>query len=280
MSKSGKNIPFLLSLLLLLAYISFQLLNRSEPVNSQNQTYIDPPTIFVHGYKGTYNSFNGMLNRFEYNYHWGHRVLICKVAKNGHVFVNGHIPNDSHRMFIQVVFENNRASFQDTSHWLSEVMLLLKERYGIENVNIVGHSMGGIISTKFLLDHGNQLRYPKVEKLVTIGSPFLGIDQSSYFKVNSGPAALDLKPGSKALQDLWRKSNHFPPDVKVLAIAGKGDQVVNISSALSIRRMVPRHNYQDKIVQNVQVTHSGLHESTEVDHFIGTFLWGLTPFTH
>jgi uncharacterized alpha/beta hydrolase family protein len=277
MSKSGKKMPFLLTLLLLLAYISFQLLDRSEHVSSQKETYIHPPTIFVHGYKGTFNSFNGMLNRFEYDYHWGHRVLICKVTKNGHLFVHGHIPDGNHRMFIQVIFENNRASFQDTSHWLSEVMLFLKKRYGIDNVNIVGHSMGGIISTKFLLDHGNQFRYPRVEKLVTIGSPFLGIDHSSYFKVNSGPAAVDLKPGSKALRKLWEKSKHFPPGVKVLAIAGKGDQVVNVSSALSIRKMVPPKNYQQKIVENMQVTHSGLHESREVDHFIGAFLWGLIP---
>jgi len=273
MSKNRKKMVCLLMLLLLLAYISFHLSNHSELVRSENRTYTDPPTVFVHGYKGTYNSFNGMLNRFEYDYQWGHRALICKVTKNGNILVHGHIPYDAHRMFIQVIFENNRASFQETSHWLSEVMHLLKEQYGIQNINIVGHSMGGIISTKFFLEHGHQLSYPKLEKLVTIGSPFRGIEQTSYFKVNSGRAAIDLKPGSKALQKLWEESKHFPPEAKVLAIAGKGDQVVSIQSALSLRKMIPPKNYQEKIVENRQVTHSGLHENREVDHLIGTFLW-------
>ncbi|WP_338752108.1 alpha/beta fold hydrolase [Bacillus sp. FJAT-52991] len=257
-----------------LAFISYHLLYRIEPVNSQTSTPPLHATVFVHGYKGTAVSFRSMLDRFENEHHWGKQALLCKVTKDGRVLTSktSHYTANDH-LFVQVVFENNRANFEDTTYWLSEVMNTLKTHYGIDQVNLVGHSMGGIVSTKFLEDYKQGGKYPHVEKLVVIGSPFKGVKNRDYLKTNTGAATYDLMPNSPAIKQLWANTESFPKHVKTLAIAGVGDQLVNVNSALAIESIVPKENYTESIIVNRNINHSGLHESDEVDAQIGQFLW-------
>ncbi|MDQ0215324.1 putative alpha/beta hydrolase family protein [Oikeobacillus pervagus] len=253
-----------------LIYYCYHLLYKNDLVRSQNYPIDETPTVFVHGYKGTFNSFNSLLDRFENQYKWGKRGLICKVTKKGKVMITGEFPKDGDRLFIQVVFENNRATFKDTSLWLSKIMRTLKEHYGINKVNIVGHSMGGIVSTQYIQTYKNK-HYPKVEKFVTIGSPFLGISRESYYKVNSGASVRDLRPQSKALKAIHQQK--LPSSIHVLSIAGKGDQVVSVRSALALKKLAPKKKYKEVVIEDLAIHHSGLHESQEVDQLIGDFLW-------
>ncbi|WP_191991797.1 alpha/beta hydrolase [Bacillus aerolatus] len=257
-----------------LIYISYDVLLRVKPANSQINESLPDVTVFVHGYKGTAVSFRSMLERFEQTYEWGKKALTCRVTADGRVLVDETADfQTEERLFVQVVFENNRASFHDSAYWLSKVLNVLHETYQVETVNIVGHSMGGIVSVKFLEDYSKGPGYPFINKLVVLGSPFSGLKNKDYLKTNTGPAAVDLMPRSAALQKLFKQKHAFPSDVQVLALAGSGDQLVSVKSALSLDQIVPASQFQQAVVSDRRITHSGLHESEEVDRIIGRFLW-------
>ncbi|KMY55728.1 hypothetical protein AC623_18770 [Bacillus sp. FJAT-27231] len=254
----------------LLIFIGYDTLIASSRTNAS------PPnvTVFVHGYKGTAVSFRSMLERFEKDHRWGKTTIICHVKANGQVVFNeiGKVPS-SGRLFVQLIFEDNRASFQDTAYWLSKALHALHETYKFENVNIVGHSMGGIVSVKFLEEYTKKPGYPFIHKLVVIGSPFSGLKDKDYLKRNWGPAAADLMPNSAALQTLLKQKDSFPSDMNVLAIAGTGDQLVSVDSVLTLEKIVPRSRFQKAVIADRRIDHSGLHESEKVDRLIGRFLW-------
>ncbi|WP_158217598.1 lipase family alpha/beta hydrolase [Lottiidibacillus patelloidae] len=59
---------------------------------------------------------------------------------------------------------------------LSAMIETIRNQYGIDKVNIVAHSMGGLIAAKYL-SNGNA---DKVNKMVTIGTPYLGSPKTAY----------------------------------------------------------------------------------------------------
>lgn len=252
----------------ILIYTSFLTLEHSEHAVSENQ-YKDP-VLFIHGFKGTARSFDTMIARFEQR-GWGSRALTVKVTRNGRLLIHEKTVLPDKPAFIQVLFENNRASFEDTAHSLAAVMQALKKEYGIEQVSIIGHSMGGIVSVKFLQDLYNPELHPATGKLVTIGSPFDGIAGSWWFDQNDGPAAYDLMTGSPALVQIALRHNHFPAGTKVLNLAGTGDQVTTLQSALSLKAIVPKPQYEADVIFDHSISHSGLHETVLVDQKIGAF---------
>ncbi|RTZ57257.1 alpha/beta hydrolase [Bacillus sp. SAJ1] len=252
---------------------------KPDTTKSQHNTQ-STPTLFVHGFKGGPRSFNFMLERFQNQYHWGKKTMVCEVDKNGHLHIYGGIPTYSKNPFIQVVFKNNRASIQDTTNWLKEIMTVLNQRYNVKEIYVVGHSMGGLVLTNFIEQSNGQ--YPEVQKLITIGSPFKGIQKETYYQNvhNTGPAIFDLKSHSPFLQSLVSNRNTFNRHIQVLSIAGvakdpeDGDGVVSLNSALGLQDIVPNSNFHKKIIYDPHATHSSLHEHPIVDQYIGEFLWG------
>lgn len=242
------------------------------------------PTVFVHGFKGGPSSFNHMLDRFQENYHWGKKTMVCRVNKSGHLYISGGIPSyQKKNPFVQVIFENNRASIHDTTDWLKEIMEVLSLRYHVKEINVVGHSMGGLVLTNYIEQTYGQKNYPRIQKLITLGSPFKGIERESYYQnvYNTGPAVHDLKANSLLLRSLFVHRDQFDPHIQVLSIAGVvldgelGDGVVSLDSALGLQDIVAKNHFHHEIIHDVQATHSGLHEHRKVDQLIGEFLWGI-----
>ncbi|UOQ44424.1 alpha/beta fold hydrolase [Halobacillus salinarum] len=240
------------------------------------------PTLFVHGFKGGPGTYNTMLARFEEN-EWGKQRMIVYVSSRGRVSIRGGIPH-SMNPFIQVIFENNRASVADQTFWLKKVLHQLHEKRGIDQVNLVGHSMGGLASTNFLLNNQDKDQYPAVKKLVVIASPFQGIERDGYFDINRGAALGDLHPNSMVLQQMVEHKDKFDSATKVLAIAGVineneehayWDGLVSASSALGISSIAPKDHYKQALLYDPAATHSGLHEFTEVDNLLANFLWDI-----
>ncbi|PAV30595.1 hypothetical protein CIL05_05695 [Virgibacillus profundi] len=240
------------------------------PNKAKSEFYTGQPTVFVHGYKGTSNSFGYMLNRFENKYNWGNKALVYHVSSTGKIRQYNLNKGKEAPTFVQVIFENNRASFKDSTKWLASVLKHMKENYFIDSVNLVGHSMGGLVSFKYLTDY-NGVEYPNVNKLITIGSPFDGIYSTEYFYVHRDAGAMDLKPDSAALQ-LLRK-NPFPKDVDVLSIGSTGDTVAVPESVQTLRTIIPRNQLQEIMIENEKLGHSALHENKHVDKLIHSFLW-------
>ncbi|RIW28597.1 alpha/beta hydrolase [Bacillus salacetis] len=255
-----------------LIYISFKS-QIAESKENTSGTQSNIPTVFVHGYKGTYNSFKTMLYRFEQN-GWGKKELVVYVSAEGEITWKGALhPDPKLPPLVQIVFEKNKASIAETSTRLQSVMKGLKDKFGVEQVYLVGHSMGGLVSTNYLESTKSNGEYPKTLKFSVIGSPFDGISSESYHQVNTGEAIIDLKPDSDALNSLVKKRESFPADIEVMAIAGSGDQVVDVDSAFAIQSIVNEESLQKHLIEDQSIGHSGLHETEKVDKLLKKFLW-------
>ncbi|WP_246001302.1 alpha/beta fold hydrolase [Oceanobacillus piezotolerans] len=252
-------------LLLLMLLGSIFILYVPNKVKSEYNLGV--PTVFVHGYKGTYNSFTNLLDRFEAN-GWGEKRIVYYVSSDGRI--HDYYTEGSNPAYIQIILQNNRASFANSTEWLSKALRHLKKKYGVETVNLVGHSMGGIISTKYTIEYKEEA-YPNVNKLITIGSPFDGIYSEEYFRIHHDAAAEDLKPNSLALEMLYRSD--FPDRIAVLNIGSSGDAISFPDSVKAISKIVPKSQLKEVIIEDEDLGHSALHENTRVDKLIRTFLW-------
>lgn len=230
-------------------------------------------TVFVHGYKGTYHSFGDLLNRFEDTYNWGNKSLIYRVSSAGKVKVINKSKENLEPYFVQVIFENNRASFADTAEWLSLVMEHLKTEYKVDKVNLVGHSMGGLVSLKYIEGYQNLEKYPHIKRLITIGSPFDGIYNKAYFTVNRDAGAADLKPDSSALQLLRMNKEMIPEGLDVLNIGSTGDAVATPESVQTLQHIIREDQLAQRMIKNSTLGHSELHENAQVDKLIHSFLF-------
>ncbi|MFD1361193.1 alpha/beta fold hydrolase [Lentibacillus salinarum] len=243
------------------------------PDKTKSEKTINNPTVFVHGYKGTYNSFGNMLNRFEQSYGWGQTALIYEVSPTGklnvHQLNNGRF---TETMFIQVIFENNRADFQETSAWLAGALAHLKETYQIPTINLVGHSMGGLVATNYIEHYQDDVTYPRVHKLIAIGSPFDGIYSDTYFQIHHDPAAENLKPASLALKTLRLNKDAIPAQMEVLSIGSTGDPVAEPESVAMIRHIAREEQLTYKMIEDPSLGHSALHEDARVDKMVYSFL--------
>ncbi|MFC3040186.1 alpha/beta hydrolase [Virgibacillus xinjiangensis] len=253
-----------------IAFILFAGMLLYKPTKPVSDIHHGNPTLFVHGYKGTSNSFGHMLHRFEDEYGWGKKGLVYYVTSNGRVRDYHLSKGREEPMFVQVIFQDNRASFEDTTRWLASVTTHLKENYHANEINLVGHSMGGIVSLKFLQDYEGE-EYPDVDRFIAIGSPFDGIYSQKYFQIHHDEAATDLKPGSLALELIQK--NGFPPGTEVLNVASTGDSVARPESVQSIRTVIPGNKYNETMIVDEELGHSALHENEQVDWMIHSFLW-------
>jgi pimeloyl-ACP methyl ester carboxylesterase len=73
-------------------------------------------------------------------------------------------------------------------------------------VDVVAHSMGGIVMRRVLRDHP-ELR-AGVRRLVTVGTPHSGTERARGFTV--GVEADQMLPGAPFLEDLWRPDDGGP----------------------------------------------------------------------
>ncbi|MGM0845234.1 MAG: alpha/beta hydrolase [Bacillota bacterium] len=271
-TKKALSVGALLLLTFSMTYITLKS-QIAESKENYSQESARIPTVFVHGYKGTYNSFKTMLYRFEEN-NWAKRELVAYISAEGEITWKGSISSSSKLPpLVQIVFEDNRASISDTSSQLQSAMKELRDQFNVNQVNLVGHSMGGLVSTKYLITTSGNINYPETVKLAVIGSPFDGISSESYYRQNTGESLIDLKPESEALKNLVENKDLFPSELKVLAIAGSGDQVVEIESAFAIKKIVPEDNLEKRLIEDGGIDHSGLHETKKVDTLLNKFLW-------
>ena len=124
------------------------------------------------------------------------------------------------------------------------------------DVDLVAHSMGGLVARRFLADFGGDDGLPRVEHLVTFATPHAGssiasipagldsktltggvlLDGASVWARRGGPvpdprstAVEQLAPGSRFLSDLGRESVAY--GTKVLALGIANDVVVTADRA-------------------------------------------------
>lgn len=94
---------------------------------------------------------------------------------------------------------------------------------GHEQVDIVGMSLGGLISLHYLIELGGA---PKVRRMITLGTPVRGTWSAVAAVATMGrccPAARQCLPGSQFLEALDAKG--FPEGPEIIAVYGSFDPV-------------------------------------------------------
>lgn len=278
------------------------------------------PTVFMHGWRGGEGTFETMIetltgvrssynivgkttkHKFEYNGQHA-TVFIDKYGK-AHTHVFGH--GSENKWFVKVVFENDHASLVDQTRWFKTAMAEVRKMYKTTKVNLVTHSMGGLVATRYIQDTTNMginnANYVmRVNKLVTIATPVEGtrvgeavklgantkdpagiifkqLSRTEFLQKNFDPATIDLLPKSKALVDLKNRKNYFDKNTNVFSIAGtkysikniKSDGIVTIGSAYGLKNIVASSKFKYK---EYYADHSGTHENSTIIRDVKAYVW-------
>lgn len=236
------------------------------------------PTLFIHGYLGNRASFGLMLHRFEQN-GWGQKSAVMRITKDGELKVSGNpkLPDG----FIQVIFTDNTHNVTTQARWLWTIMSTLRLKYGVKEVNIVAHSMGGVTVMRYLSLYGSASNVAQVAKVVSLGAPYNDYETGKSSKeIENLPLT---KKGPKVMTPLYRKikqhSDHISAKIHFLNIMGDlqngthSDGEVSINSAASLRYLLRKQRYEEMIIKGKKAAHSLLHENRQIDQKIGKFLF-------
>jgi pimeloyl-ACP methyl ester carboxylesterase len=104
------------------------------------------------------------------------------------------------------------ASVESMAYLLYWKLFNLQVRHHFEQLDIVAHSMGGLVVRKFLLDQGNQ--FPQLKVFVTLSTPWAG-EASAELGVKHSPAVvpswLDMQPEGRFMKALFER--RLPPGI-------------------------------------------------------------------
>lgn len=253
--------------------------SSSEMLDMNSTDEAGIPTLFIHGYGGTDFTFNGMISRFETE-GYGEKEASLTVQPDGSISETGDWQNDSVAPFIQVLFADNKNNEWNQADWIKAVLVYLKTTYQIDEVNIIGHSMGGVSSFRYLVAYENEETQPTVKNFVAIGAPF-----NDFVTGNENQTLEELKQNgplvfSGRYNEFSAAIPQYPTATKMLNIVGdvedgsKSDGTVSLSSGLSIEYLMQSNklNYHEETITSEQAHHSQLHENEEVDKLVIDFL--------
>lgn len=162
-----------------------------------------------------------------------------------------------------------------------ELFNLYSKNYGVTEVNLVGHSMGGASSLRYLTTFGDDTSLPKINKFIGIAAPF-----NNFVELSNGETIDDVINNGPTVQseryvDYVNGIEKVSKDIKVMIIAGDvedgslSDEAVPVADALSAVSLFKTHGneVQEKIFYGKSAQHSQLHENKEVDQLVADFLW-------
>ena len=211
--------------------------NRVAPVAPGQPTEDRPPVLLIHGYLATRGSLHLLERRLS---DLGHLVLTYRLG----LVHSGDICDSAARIAAKI------ESIAAQTH--------------LHRMDIVGHSMGGLVGLYYVKRLGGRRR---VRRLVMLGTPTSGT-WSALLGVALAPlgrASLQLLPDSTFLREL--DEGPLPDGVEIFSLAGDRD------------RLAPPATTRLSGVHHIclPTNHAGLLVDAEVAHAIGNLLAGPTP---
>ncbi|MGX6979894.1 alpha/beta hydrolase [Vagococcus elongatus] len=241
------------------------------------------PTLMLHGIHGDKRTMQGMIRRWRLA-GLAYKALEIQITKDGEMIIDGlWIKNDEGcHPIIQVFFENNDATPVLQVSWLLKIMTFLNKELGIDEINLLGHSMGGVAVLGYLTQATKYKDMtPKVEKFIALGSPFKGelVDSllSQVYQLEK-----DGKRNFDRYYDFFMAERAgIPKDLRVLNVYGdlnngsESDGIVATKNAAILKDMLGDSVsfYAEHVIKGLGGQHTLLHENAEVDQLVAKFLW-------
>lgn len=277
MKKKWKVLTIALFIIAIICGIIFSIENSKAKQDSKrfaNTTV----TLFFHGFGSSSHAEKQMVNSLKKR-GATNTVIKANVSRTGHVLLTGKLPSKVKNPVVEVNFENNReADYSIDGKWTKNVVVALQKKYGMQKMNMVGHSMGNMDIMYYLLANADNKKLPRLCKQVDIAGHFNGI--LGYSRINNAPINATGKPMKmdQAYRNLLPSRNKYPnKQVKVLNIYGNigngTDGRVSNNSSKSLKYLLNGRelSYQEYEIKGV--SHSKLHESRRVDDLLDEFLY-------
>ena len=268
----------------------------SDEVSAKSST----PTIFIHGLQGDNKSLSNLVSgmsgarqddRYVYTYQFtnvfrmrvtdkipirysGQRMTYV-VRFDGKVVgidmskTVGNVKGkkDYNNGFSVIHFSNHSESLDDQETYLEAVIRSEMKRLNTKTVNLVGHSMGGLLASQYTIksEAGDKRLTGNVSNLVTFGSPIAGASKvsnqlSPISVIGGAKAPADLYSGGKVLTKALKDKKVVINKAKVYSFSGKKDVFVPKASATALSKIVKKSNFKTK---ELNVGHTGFFDGTE-----------------
>ncbi|KEO82786.1 hypothetical protein EL26_13640 [Tumebacillus flagellatus] len=243
-----------------------------KEARKQGGTY-GVPILFMHGLSGGIGTFSKMVDEM------GGFSTIYSVSKSGEMLEPVQGENDSpEHPCIQFVFQDGAMTFDKQTEFYKQMMEQLKKDYDTDTVMVISHSMGGVVTTKYIEETGGD----DISRFVTLGSPIRGSDLDDAAQdalqntpivnifIQLGdvfyPAVENLSSDSKETKQIYTDRGNFNSDIEVLSGYGLakgryGDGVVLPESATALKDFAGEGMFHSIVYP--EADHSGLHESDQ-----------------
>jgi triacylglycerol lipase len=164
------------------------------------RTPTGPPVLVIHGYLATRGSLH---------------LLERELSRRGHVVMSF--------SFGPV----NLGDIRDSAAHVARKVESIIAQTGVSHVDIVGHSMGGLVGLYYVKRLGGRHR---VRRLVLLGTPTRGTWSALLGLITAplGLASLQLLPRSPFLREL--ADTPMPPGVDVISIGALRDWLAPVAS--------------------------------------------------
>lgn len=187
-------------------------LKKEQPLDVGNRA--NKPILLVHGYMGNEK-------------HWGWLFERLKEANIGEV----HTINLKHFGSID----------KDHSAQIEEKVKEIQAETGCKEIILVGHSMGGIVSSYFATHNPTDV---SISDVITIGSPLRG---TPLAYAGLGACAKQMRPGSELLSQVHEKVKEST--TRFFNISSRADQIIlsNESSLFdkTCDERITSHTFED-----------------------------------
>lgn len=248
-------------------------IEHSAPLYKQKSI----PTLFIHGYAGGKSSFGHMIQRIEKT-GAAKQALTLTIDDDGSIHSQGNWKEKNNPM-IQVLFSNNKSHEWNQAEWIHQILVYLEKNDQVREVNIVGHSMGGVSTLRYLGNYGKDQNLPKIGKFIAIAAPFnefIESKQSLKNLLQNGP-----NEQSPRYLDYISMKENYPQTMQVDLLADQlsrkelTDGRVPLSSSLAVFSLLKNQaiTIKQHVYKGKQTQHSQLHENPKIDQEIIDFLW-------
>ncbi|WP_421487526.1 alpha/beta hydrolase [Limosilactobacillus fermentum] len=253
---------------------------QARQLNSTKYVQSTTPTLFFHGFGSSANAEDHMAKAAQ-KAGVTKTIIRANVTKQGTVNLVGTIKKGAINPIVEVNFADNRnPGYQVDARYAKNVVVALQERYGFKEMNMVGHSMGNMAITFYLVNNANDKKLPQLKKQVDIAGHFdgiLGYDQPAGLSINQKTGEPNKMTDS--FKELLKLRQVYPRQAAVHNLYGdigngSDGRVANISSE-TLKYLVSGRakSYQAHRFTGKQAQHSKLHSNAQVDRYLIDFLW-------